>query len=832
LNTNKQNTIKTTFAILLVLAIAIPMINLPSANAANTMKTYALCGLTPNPVGVGQETLVWIGISHPTAYPQTGWEGLTVTVTKPDGTTQTLGPFSTDTTGSTGTAFIPNVVGNYTFQTNFPEQMLRVSAQGTPVNTTMLASVSAPITLLVQEDPIAYYPGIPLPTEYWSRPIDTQHREWASISGNWLGSVPNLFAPYTNAPGSPHVLWAKEVAPGGLVGGEFGAHGYHTGDGYEGYVMTRASTVIINGMLFYNQYPSNYHVQTMLAVDLRTGEEKWSVNNSRVDVGQIIQYDTRNQMGDFGYVWRVSGSTWMAYNPYSGAWMYNMTGVPASFVFGAFGATTVRGAKGEILTYTVNSNGGFMTVWNSTAIPALFGGTNPADGYTWEQWRPWGKQVNATATCPVSPDNPTGISGYSLNVTIPKGLPGSVQVVLPGNRIIGASLASTMAVTWGLNLNASKGAIGTLLFNTTWTPPTGNQSIVWVGASPDAETFILRARESTAYYGFNYNNGQPLWGPSEAEGALNIWVGTVPRVAYGKVFSSGYDGVLYCYDAKTGERLWKWEAVDEYTEILWSNNWPIHIGAIADEKVYVYHMEHSANEPKPRGAPLACIDVNTGAEVWKIPFRETYWGSDPAIADGILALLNTYDNRLYAFGKGPSETTVSIRQDVVPMGNSILLTGTVNDISAGTKDPNIVARFPSGVPAISDESQSDWMQYVYMQFEKPTDAIGVNVTLSVLDPNGNIYDIGTTQSDANGFYKLAWNPEVPGEYTVIAKFAGSESYWPSHGTTAFSIYDASTPQPTPTPTINAPPTELYIAGSTVAIIIAIAIVGLILRKRP
>ena len=85
-----QKNIKTIFAVLLVLAIAVPLMNLSSTDAANTMKTYALCGLTPNPVGVGQETLVWVGISHPTAYPQTGWVGLTVTVTKPDGTTQTL----------------------------------------------------------------------------------------------------------------------------------------------------------------------------------------------------------------------------------------------------------------------------------------------------------------------------------------------------------------------------------------------------------------------------------------------------------------------------------------------------------------------------------------------------------------------------------------------------------------------------------------------------------------------------------------------------------------------------------------------------------------------
>jgi outer membrane protein assembly factor BamB len=830
---NKNKTISPLIALILMITIAISLFALPSTNAANTMKTYALSGLTPNPVGVGQETLVWIGISHPTAYPQTGWEGLTVTVTKPDGTTQTLGPFSTDTTGSTGTTYTPAVVGNYTFQTHFPEQILRISAQGTPANTTMLASDSPKVTLIVQNDPVEYYPGSPLPTEYWSRPINTQLREWAAISGNWLGSVPNLFAPYTAAPSSSHILWTKQIASGGLTGGEFSGHGFHTGDGYEGLMMTRASPVIINGILYYNQYPGNYHTQMIKAVDLRTGEDVWSVNNSRVDVGQIIQYDTRNQMGNIGYVWRVVGSTWHAYSPFTGDWMYTMTNVPASFIFGGFGGTTVRGVNGEILTYTLNSNAGWMTLWNSTAIPALFGGTDPSNGYTWEQWRPMGKTVNATGPCAVSSATPLGISGYSWNKTIPTGLPGSVQVVL-ADRIIGGSLSSSLVVEWGLSLKP--GQEGTLLFNRTWTPPTGNQSIVFVGASLESGTFILRARESTSYYGFNLDTGETMWGPSEPEGQLNIWVGTVPRVAYGKLFSSGYDGVLYCYDAETGDRLWVWEAVDPYTEILWSNNFPIHIGAIADGKIYVYHMEHSANEPKPRGAPLAAIDVETGEELWNMPFRETYWGSDPAVADGILVLLNTYDNRIYAFGKGPSAITVDTPMAAVTQGSSIVIRGTVTDISSGTKDYALSARFPNGVPAISDESMDDWMKYVYMQFERPTNATGVPVTISVVDSNGNYRDIGTTTSNADGFFAFNWKPDIEGQYTVYASFEGSESYWPSHAVTAFAVDPAApTPEPTEAPVQSA--ADMYFVPAIAGLFVFVAIIGvvlalLMLRKRP
>jgi hypothetical protein len=126
------------------------------------------------------------------------------------------------------------------------------------------------------------------------------------------------------------------------------------------------------------------------------------------------------------------------------------------------------------------------------------------------------------------------------------------------------------------------------------------------------------------------------------------------------------------------------------------------------------------------------------------------------------------------------------------------------------------------------------MEYVYMQKPKPTNATGVTVLLQTLDPNGNFYDIGTTTSDAAGMFKFTWQPPVPGEYTIIATFPGSESYWTSFGETAVSISEA--PQPTVAPTAPpAPMTDTYVLGSTVGIIIAIVAVGLVLlivlRKR-
>ncbi|MEM2999270.1 MAG: hypothetical protein QXX34_01945 [Candidatus Bathyarchaeia archaeon] len=235
----------------------------------------------------------------------------------------------------------------------------------------------------------------------------------------------------------------------------------------------------------------------------------------------------------------------------------------------------------------------------------------------------------------------------------------------------------------------------------------------------------------------------------------------------------------------------------------------------------------------PRGAPFICLNATTGDLIWRADglFRSTGSGGMPIIGDSVIAALDTYDNRLYGIAKGPTATTVSASPKVSVYGSSVLVEGMVSDISPGTQDSAIKLRFPNGVPAVADESMSDWMLYVYKQFEKPADAKGVEVIIEVLDPNGNYYEVARTTSDANGFYSATFTPPVPGKYTVIARFAGSKAYYGSSAETALIVGEAppTTAEATPAPQA---PVETYFAISTVAIIAAVILVGLlILRKR-
>jgi len=173
-------------ALFLMVAMAASIILLPAGaqiNWTGRSKSYAFIGAVPDPACVGEEVLLHIGITQQLQITQDKWKGLTVTVTRPDGVTEKLGPFRTDSTGGTGTTYTPTMAGTYKLQTHFPAQWYNFSQfdffsfQMQTVNTYYEADDSPVLELVVNEEPPVYWPGVPLPTEYWTRPIDSQNRE-------------------------------------------------------------------------------------------------------------------------------------------------------------------------------------------------------------------------------------------------------------------------------------------------------------------------------------------------------------------------------------------------------------------------------------------------------------------------------------------------------------------------------------------------------------------------------------------------------------------------------------------------------------------------------
>jgi hypothetical protein len=194
---------------------------------------------------------------------------------------------------------------------------------------------------------------------------------------------------------------------------------------------------------------------------------------------------------------------------------------------------------------------------------------------------------------------------------------------------------------------------------------------------------------------------------------------------------------------------------------------------------------------------------------------------------------NAYDNQIYAYAPGLSATTVEAPSTAITEGSSLVIRGTVTDQGPGQTCLGIPAK---GTPAISDASQEAWMEYLYEQQPMPTNATGVPVSIDVIDSNNNYRNIGTATSDSSGTFSFQWTPDITGKYTVIATFAGSNSYYASSAETSFAVdpAPAATAAPTSAPASMA---DTYFMPAIAGLFVAIIVIGVILailviRKRP
>jgi parallel beta-helix repeat protein len=121
------------------------------ANSSETptqnVQTFASINVRPDPVGVGQIVLVNMAINPipPTSIDR--FSGLTLVITRPDGTVETLGPFFSDSHGLVYTSYVPTEVGVYNMRLKYSGEFFSTR------NMSYLPSESSTITLRVQEEP-------------------------------------------------------------------------------------------------------------------------------------------------------------------------------------------------------------------------------------------------------------------------------------------------------------------------------------------------------------------------------------------------------------------------------------------------------------------------------------------------------------------------------------------------------------------------------------------------------------------------------------------------------------------------------------------------------
>ncbi|MDR0797504.1 MAG: hypothetical protein LBE70_02130, partial [Nitrososphaerota archaeon] len=288
----KNKIVASAIAVLLLLSFVVSLFAVVgTVNAQDReFSTFPFVDTAPKTVGVGQAVLVNFGLLNYLQIDGDGWN-VTLVITDPVGRVSNVDRM-TWSTGTVGYYFTPEVLGVYTLKCTFDR--VYYSPVSGNLGGWYAASQSDVVELIVQEVDKSYYPDLGLPEDYWTRPIDSQLRDWWAVSGSWVARPRNAFAPYNDAPSSAHILWSMPIGDtlGGLSGGEFQV-GYQNGDAYEGKFV---GAVIIAGVLYYNTGGTYNQAtvgnansgamgvvegsvplqrNTIVAVDLHTGRVLW-----------------------------------------------------------------------------------------------------------------------------------------------------------------------------------------------------------------------------------------------------------------------------------------------------------------------------------------------------------------------------------------------------------------------------------------------------------------------------------------------------------------------------------------------------------------------------
>jgi hypothetical protein len=832
------------------------------ATASVTIATEAFMSVTPSPVGVGQTLLVNLWL-EPASHFQRFFSGYTVTITKPDSTVETVGPLNSyqgDTTAWFN--YVPETVGEYKFVFNFAGNYFpagyyfngivypSIAAIG-PYTAGMFnaptyldsafyqASHSPTTTVTVQSAMVASWPAIPLPTDYWWRPIPIGDREWYSIGGQypWLGqgggsdwpAGTNTFAsnykytPYVQGPDSAHVVWLREGALGGIMGGQYGINSVGPGESpYAGtpniifqgrayQTVTKPFATVVNGTVVTEA------ISVWQCYDIRTGQIYWEqtgITQPPTIVTQNLQAgsvpgagETGMGQGTFSLVY-IGSSRIIRYDPYTGSVQLNIT-LPFS--------------------------SGTMYVDPYILSIQDLGSAQGANRYHLINWTVAGGQMG------------TAVAGITVlsNITYPFSSLGTTDYESMITVYTGSIIPAGAGTAQGQFVYAASLTSGTMLWNVT------TSDIFFSTSTGCADHGKYAVRILGGWWDcWDLHTGTLAW---QSPKVGTTGGETYPWGDFGPYTTASYGGLLYDFSYagfyalnwNTGKIAWNYVPQATPFETPWYpsmslfSNSPI----IVDGKLYYANGEHSPTEPLSRGWTLWCLNATTGDVIWS----KLDGGSPGATADGYMTFDDRYDGYMYVFGKGQSATTVAAPQTGVTVGQSVVISGTILDQSPGivpasttqaglTVQKNM--RGIQNVACVSKDSMSTYMQYIYGQ--QPIDGMyhnmtitGVPISIDAIGPDNSVTHIATVTSDgASGTFGYTWAPTAVGQYKIAASFAGDESYGSSWAQTYATVVKAAEVVTPTQQTITFPPYEMYIIGVGIAVILAVAIVGaLVLRKR-
>ncbi len=798
-----------------------------------TFDAFAQLSFRPHVVGVGQTILINMWVT-PAIHPSRYFKNFKLTITKADGTADVIIMDSYHADGTAWLEYVADQLGNWTLKFDFQGAYFpkgNYTSTGGAFGGTLNAQQSAYykpassplLTLVVQSDPVLPWPASPIPTDYWTRPVHVENREWWPIMGNypatgyvgggttWDQMYPDTsptynaqhrFIPWVQGPNSAHIVWKEQNNVAGLTGGQTGQYGI-TG-------APSVPTLIYAGMCYetYTKPGTGTTAQSYWrCYNIRTGQTYWeqpapSVRPNIIEYTGPVQSEVAG--AEAAGAWSVSlmaiSSGYLyKWNPWTGAMTLNMSISPLSSA--TFYKQSV-GRNSEPMALSVqNLGGGQYRLINWTTSTGGYGSSISTTNFT--------TRIRSNTT-------------YARS---------SLPSYIDWNIGLGATVAGVTSVTGvytGQNITGFNAFTGQQLWTKIINEP------VYSGVCNIVDHGKVAVLSDRGYYvATDLATGNEAW---KSEQMHYPWSSTgfgaySAMSAYGMLYREAYDGI-WAFNWTNGKIVWHYEAPTgspfetPYTGVNGTGVYPFYSfgvgGQIADGKFYTWTYEHTESWPVTRGWGIHAIDCMTGLGVWNL----TGCIQPAAIADGYLIGGCSYDGYKYCFGKGLSKTTVTAPDVSVPLGTAMTIKGAVLDQSPAQPD----------TPCVSKDSMKTQMEYLHMQL--PIGGIwgnltmtGVDVKLVAIDESGGSTDIGTATTSAYyGTFEKAWTPPAEGTYKIIASFEGDDSYGSSGASTAVTIGPAPAPINIPEQIVPYDYT-LTIIGTGVAVIIALAIAVLILKKK-
>jgi hypothetical protein len=774
--------------------------------------TNPYLSMSPNPTGIGQYILVNFWITPPPAA-QRFLAGFTVAFTKPDGTQDIVGPFNSYIAdGTCWFNYVVDQIGDWTFKFDFKGEyfpagyylngVLMTNTSGTYYPSMYYKPASTnEQKFTVVSNQVFSWPPAQLPTDYWTRPIASQNREWYSIAGPYPWPFTNWnkddYGPYVTTSNTVHIVWYEVQQIDGIIGGATGPISLTTAPA--------TTYVTYAGRGYQTKYVPINGVPTQCAVsfDIRTGQQYYAIPIAQGGVTPYVVAYYPPGIGAQGAATvgsyellggqirdqreRQIGSTLQKVNPLTGA-VSNYTAMTGVFYNGQYVLSV------QNIGNTSNPNYRLIN-WTTAGTSTNFA-----------------TRIVSNISFPISDIG--AWNDFDLGITV-------------------QTASFTEGAIYGGNLTCISLTTGQIL----WTKDLGIETMFnsnRVGSIDNGKLAICM--ENRHFLCWDLITGKQVWSSELTEYPWGDFWSYDSSSWNGLLIAGSYEGV-YAFNWTNGKIVWNYKSPSipyetPYNEYSWHSS-----SFIADGKFVSFTMEHTPSQPLTRGWKFYTLNATTGEKIWSLQGTNTdarFCSLAPG--DGYLILTDQYSGTQWVLGKGTTATTVTAPDVIISKGTGVVIKGTVMDQSIA--QPN--------TPCVSKNSMELQMEYLHMQM--PKDGLwhnetitGVPVKLIAIGSDGNVIDIGTTTT--NGYYgtfSQEWTPPTEGSYQVIATFEGDDSYGSSGAATALSVGAAPTSEPSATSTFtNASditnPVMSLIAGGIIAIIIAIAIVGVIILravKRP